>query len=210
MIKRRYSISSIYFRYKINPFVWTSLIVKQPIIFIGKIKIHILLQFSVFNHPYIYEHSLLYRTGFSVGYMFPSTTNKQYTNFIQHPIPFRNIILFLKVHSLMYISKSLMYVTIDIVQFYTHLQTYMATCRVHNNTRGKIYMLCGRRRRHRRFPTTLHIIILSTTYLYIPPYPKKQNLFILHISYSHNAPSITLPTIIQNTIPIYYSTFSVL
>lgn len=98
--------------------------------------------------------------------MFPSTTNKQYTNFIQHPIPFRNIILFLKVHSLMYISKSLMYVTIDIVQFYTHLQTYMATCRVHNNTRGKIYMLCGRRR-HRRFPTILHIIIFRTTYIYL-------------------------------------------
>lgn len=43
----------------------------------------------------------------------------------------------------------------------------MATCRVHNNTRGKIYMLCGRRR-HRRFPTTLHIIIFNKTYTSIP------------------------------------------
>lgn len=75
-----------------------------------------------------------------------------------HPTPhsIRNIVLFHKVHSLMYISKRIwcMWLWIYVYIF----KTYMATCRVHNNTRGNIYICYAGVVDIVVFPTTLYIL----------------------------------------------------
>lgn len=180
--------------------MYTSLIVRS---------LHTLLQWNQdshilrqpLKHPYIWTFTPLSNQG--VRRIHVPINNKHYTNFIQHPIPFEISYYFTKyIHSCtsrrefdvcdygyMYTSSKRIWPHVEYIITLGEISIYAMRA---SSTSSCFQQL-----------STYYNIQQKHTYTSIPQ--KAKPFHTPHFILSYNAPSITLPTIIQNTIPIYYS-----